>query len=103
MSIEQLVVELPTRSSKLVLIVVLTALSLSASRSSVAQGGRAGRDTTRDTTVITGITAGEADYNPQRRALIKRLEMNLGFTTLHIGGGLLFDYIGYDQDSTSRE
>ena len=103
MSIEQLVLELPTRSSKLVLIVALAALSLSAPRLSMAQGGRAGRDTTRDTTLVTGITAGEADYNPQRRALIKRLEMNLGFTTMHIGGGLLVDYIGYDQDSASRE
>jgi phosphate-selective porin OprO/OprP len=57
----------------------------------------------RDTTLATGLTAGEADDEPRRRQLIKALDLNLGFTTMKIGGGLLVDYIGYDQDSTSRE
>jgi phosphate-selective porin OprO/OprP len=56
----------------------------------------------RDTTLATGITAGEADADRPRRALLKRLEWNLGFTTVSLGGGVLVDYIGYDQDSASR-
>jgi len=79
----------------------LVALSLSEPRLTLGQ--RAGRDTTRDTTLATELTAGEADWEPGRRALINRLSMNLGFTTLHIGGGLLVDYAMYDQDSASRE
>jgi phosphate-selective porin OprO/OprP len=81
-------------------IVALMALSLSEPRLMLCQ--RAGRDTTRDTTLAMGITAGESDWEPGRRALINRLDMNLGFTTLHIGGGLLVDYAMYDQDSASR-
>ena len=65
-------------------------------------GQRAGRDSTRDTTLAMQLTAGEADWEPGRRALIKRLEMNLGFTTMHIGGGVLVDYAMFDQDSASR-
>ena len=79
----------------------LAVLGLSAPRA--ARGQKAAKDTTRDTTLATGISAGEADWDPRRRALIKRLEMNLGFTTLHIGGGLLVDYAMFDQDSISRE
>jgi len=56
-----------------------------------------------DTSIAGGITAGEADAEPRRRQLINALNANLGFTTLRIGGGLLVDYIGYDQDSASRE
>src|SRR5690348_3224685 len=57
----------------------------------------------RDTTFANAITAGEADADRPRRALLKRLEFNLGFTTMYLGGGVLVDYIGYDQDSSSRE
>jgi phosphate-selective porin OprO/OprP len=66
-------------------------------------GQRAGRDTTRDTTLAMGITAGEADWEPARHLLFQRLKMNPGFTTLHIGGGLLVDYAMFDQDSASRQ
>lgn len=66
------------------------------------------RDSTRDSSARArdsileyGITAGEADFEPRRRQLIKRLEGNLGFTTYYVGGGLLVDYIGYSQDSAS--
>jgi phosphate-selective porin OprO/OprP len=79
-------------------IVALTAVSLSAPRAISAQRGAA-----RDTTLATGITAGEADDEPRPRALIQRLKLNLGFTTLNIGGGVLVDYIMYQQDTVSRE
>lgn len=77
----------------------LTTLALLEAR---ALYGQAGRDSTRDSTLAVGISAGEADWEPRRRALLKRLDMNLGFTTLHIGGGVLLDYAMYDQDSASR-
>jgi phosphate-selective porin OprO/OprP len=57
----------------------------------------------RDTTLATGITAGEADGERPRRELIRALDLDLGFTTLRIGGGLLVDYSMFDQDSASRE
>lgn len=79
----------------------LTGLALSAPRSAHAR--QAVQDTTRDTTSKPAISAGEADWDPRRRALIKRLEMKLGWTTLHIGGGLLVDFATFDQDSASRE
>ena len=63
----------------------------------LAQGGAP------DTSIAAGITAGEADADMDRRNLLKALHLNLGFTTLRVGGGLLVDYIGYDQDSASRE
>jgi phosphate-selective porin OprO/OprP len=66
-------------------------------------GAQATGGAARDTTLATGITAGEADAEPRRRQLINALNLNLGFTTVRVGGGVLFDYIGYDQDSTSRE
>jgi phosphate-selective porin OprO and OprP len=59
--------------------------------------------TPRDTTFATGITAGEADAEPRRRQLLNAANLNLGFTTVRIGAGLLVDYVGYDQDSLSRE
>jgi len=63
-----------------------------------AQGG-----TPPDTSIARGITAGEADADMERRNLLSALHFKLGFTTLRIGGGVLIDYIGYDQDSASRE
>ena len=59
-------------------------------------------DSVRDSLLSVGITAGEADDEPRPRALLKRLELNLGFTTFHLGGGVLADYIGYEQDSASN-
>jgi len=56
-----------------------------------------------DTSIATGITAAEADADMERRTLLSALHLNLGFTTLRFGGGVLVDYIGYDQDSASRE
>jgi phosphate-selective porin OprO and OprP len=78
-------------------------MAFSLSEPRLVLGQRAGRDTTRDTSFAATITAGEADWEPQRRALIKRLELNLGFTTLHVGGGVLVDYAMFQQDSASRE
>ena len=59
--------------------------------------------TAPDTSFAMGITAAEADADMYRRQLLSALNMNLGFTTLQIGGGVLVDYIGYDPDSASRE
>jgi len=57
----------------------------------------------RDSTLAVGLTAGESDGEPRRRQLINALKLDLGFTTFRLGGGVLVDYIGYDQDSASRE
>ena len=51
----------------------------------------------------TGLTAGESDAEAKRRHLINRLQLDLGFMTLNIGGGLLFDVAEYAQDDASRE
>jgi phosphate-selective porin OprO/OprP len=56
----------------------------------------------RDTTLATGITAGESDGEQRRRQLFSRMKFDAGFTTVTIGGGLLFDGAGYAQDSISR-
>src|SRR3954468_5665626 len=56
----------------------------------------------RDSTLATGITAGEADGEKKRRSLINAANLDLGFTTLRIGGGLLVDFAAYDQDSARR-
>src|SRR5215467_13892719 len=101
MSIEQSLITARKHRWRFLPVVALTAFWLSEPRSVFGQ--RAGRDTTRDTTLVNELTAGGADWEPQRRALIKRLEMNLGFTTLHIGGGVLVDYAMFQQDSASRE
>ena len=81
----------------------MCALCLTVARRAAPQGQRAPRDTARDTSIAAGITAGEADAEKRPRALINALNANLGFTTLRVGGGLLIDYIAYDQDSASRE
>src|SRR3954468_16226491 len=56
-----------------------------------------------DSMLATELTAGEADGEPSRRALLGRPEWNLGFTTLRVGGGLLFDAIAYSQDTASEQ
>jgi phosphate-selective porin OprO/OprP len=61
------------------------------------------RDATRDSAFANALTAGEADDEPQRRQLINKLKLDLGFTTIHFGGGVLVEYAMYDQDSAGRE
>lgn len=59
-------------------------------------------DSVRDSLLANGVTAGESDAERLERNLVSRLRVNLGFTTFELGGGVLVDYIGYDQDSASR-
>jgi phosphate-selective porin OprO/OprP len=70
-----------------------------------ARGQRAGaaRDSVRDSILANGITAGESDADMYRRHLLQRLNVKAGFTTFELGGGVLVDYAGYDQDLLSRE
>jgi phosphate-selective porin OprO/OprP len=76
---------------------LLIAAGMAASpRSAASQGA------TSDSTLATGLTAGEADGEQRRRALVNALNLNLGVTTLRIGGGVLVDFAAYDQDSASR-
>ena len=63
---------------------------------------KTGADSVRDSLLANGVTAGESDAEHLDRNLISRLRLNLGFTTFEVGGGVLIDYIGYDQDSASR-
>lgn len=59
-------------------------------------------DAVRDSILANGITAGESDGERLQRNLLSRARWDLGFTTFELGGGVLVDYIGYDQDSASR-
>jgi phosphate-selective porin OprO/OprP len=66
--------------------------------------GAARRDSTRDSVWANALTAGEADDEPPHpRQLLTRPEWNLGFTTVYVGAGLLFDVAAYSQDSASKE
>lgn len=94
---------LMSREMRCLVVALLVIFGVSAPSASHAQRPVTKPDSSRDSLLENGITAGEADYEKRPRNLIKRLEFNAGFTTVHIGGGVLFDYIGYDQDSTSRE
>ena len=67
-----------------------------------AQKPRTSEKPPSDSMLATELTAGEADAEPARRQLLGRPEWNLGFTTLRIGGGLLFDAVAYSQDSASE-
>ena len=60
-------------------------------------------DSVRDSHLANGITAGESDAERLQRNLVNRLRLNFGFTTFELGGGVLVDYFGYDQDSASRD
>lgn len=83
----------------------LVGLCLVAHGLAIAQSSGKSTGAARDTTnpALT-LTAGEADNEPSApRQWIRRPEWNLGFTTLHVGGGLLYDVIAYSQDSTSLE
>ena len=65
--------------------------------------GATRRDSIRDSILVSELTAGEADAEPRRRQLLGRPEWDLGFMTLHVGAGLLFDVAAYSQDSISKE
>lgn len=86
---------------------VLLAISWLAGSGVAAQrppkAAKTAADSIRDSVLANGITAGEADADLLRRNLVDRLRLDLGFTTFELGGGVLVDYIGYDQDSASRE
>jgi len=60
------------------------------------------RDSTLDSLLSNELTAGEADAEPMRRQLLTRPEWTLGFTTFHVGAGLLFDVAAYSQDSVAK-
>ncbi|HXT14243.1 MAG TPA: porin [Gemmatimonadaceae bacterium] len=81
----------------------LLVIGLLASRGAAAQRPpRSAADSIRDSVLANGITAGEADGERMNRNLLSRARLNFGFTTFELGGGVLVDYIGYDQDSASR-
>jgi len=65
--------------------------------------GATRQDSIRDSTLAAELTAGEADAEPLRRQLLVRPEWDLGFMTLHVGAGLLFDVAAYSQDSISKQ
>ena len=83
----------------------LATLSLTTTPPALGQKpGAVRRDSTPDSVWANALTAGEADDEPpRRRQLLKRPEWNLGFTTLHVGAGLLLDVAAYSQDSASKE
>ncbi len=77
--------------------------ALFASTATAQKPARTHADSVRDSVLINGITAGEADGDLLNRNLLTRIKLNLGFTTFELGGGVLVDYTGFDQDSASRE
>lgn len=83
-------------------LVALIPIAMLATRLTAQQAGKAARDAVRDSLLANGITAGESDGERLRRNLLSRLNVNLGFTTFELGGGMLVDYIGYDSDSAAR-
>jgi phosphate-selective porin OprO/OprP len=91
----------PTRAGTAL---VVAGLWLAGPRAVVAQTpATAAADAKRDSSSALTLTAGEADDERAPRQWIRRPEWNLGFTTLHVGGGLLYDVIAYSQDSASKE
>jgi len=72
-----------------------------ACRAAIAQ--QPAPSTPRDTTLTTGITAGEADDEPRRRSLLGRKDRDVGFMTFHMGAGFSVDFAAYSQDDASRE
>ena len=59
--------------------------------------------TARDTTLETGIQAGESDAEGPRRRVVHWNEYDFGFTTFRFGGGFLVEGATYAQDEASRE
>jgi phosphate-selective porin OprO/OprP len=83
--------------------IAMATLCATSSRDAVGQRPVTARDSVRDSILANGISAGESDAEKPRRQLVNAARFNLGFTTVSIGGGLLVDYAGYDQDSASRQ
>jgi phosphate-selective porin OprO/OprP len=79
---------------------ILAALALS--RAATAFGQQPD-SVARDTTLATGVAAGESDAEQKPRRLIKWNEYDLGFTTFRFGGGFLVDYATFSQDDRSKE
>ena len=46
--------------------------------------------------------AGDAGEDPVRRNRLRRPEFDLGFTTFHVGAGILVDFASYTQNDESR-
>jgi len=83
---------------------VAAGLLLAGQQAAAAQSSSRPSDSARDSSTALTLTAGEADDEPSSpRQWIRRPEWNLGFTTLHVGGGLLYDAIAYSQDSISND
>ena len=83
-------------------LVALLSVAMVSMRLSAQQPGKSARDAVRDSLLANGITAGESDGERLRRNLLSRLNLNFGFTTFELGGGVLVDYVGYDSDSAAR-
>jgi len=62
------------------------------------QTTRAARDTTPETAI-----GGDAGEDPVRRNHLHRPQFDLGFTTFHVGAGVLVDFSAYAQNAESRE
>ncbi len=78
----------------------LVALTLSRVGSVCAQQADS---TVRDTTLETGLSAGEAEAEPPRRRMVKWNEYEGPLFTLRVGAGFLLDYATYAQDDASKE
>ena len=78
----------------------LVALALSRVGSVCAQQADS---TVRDTTLETGLSAGEAEAEPPRRRMVKWNEYEGPLFTLRVGAGFLVDYATYAQDDASKE
>ena len=84
--------------------VIAAGLCVAGQQAVFAQSTAKPPEAARDSNPALTLTAGEADDEPSSpRQWIRRPEWNLGFTTLHAGGGLLYDVIAYSQDSISKE
>ena len=84
--------------------VIAVGLCVAGQQAVFAQSTAKPPEAARDSNPALTLTAGEADDEPSSpRQWIRRPEWNLGFTTLHAGGGLLYDVIAYSQDSISKE
>jgi phosphate-selective porin OprO/OprP len=69
------------------------------------QPGQAPQDTSaqaRDSVLVNGVSAGEAEAEPPRRRLVKWNEYEGPFMTFRLGGDVLLDYAAYSQDAASK-
>ena len=87
-------------------IVTATTLCLAAPLQAAGQQAAQRRDSIQDTTQTKRrkpiLTAGESDGEGPRRQLIPYNQIDLGFTTVHFGAGLLIDGIAYSQNLKSE-